>query len=424
MVNKKGRMAKRRAAVAKAQFCVAVLSFQRGLALTILTLVAMVMLKRIGLSNSWASCGTALLALPFVARLLIRPLVCALPAKGWLLIALQAVMGIALWLAAGCIEPKWGGTEMWTWLAIMALVGAVHDVLAEDCCNSLMGNRRPGRMLMGLSMLILSVVIGLGITLLVAGGMEVILRNVSQAWQTALRVPAGVMLSVAALSALVLPSIKYGSMGADWKGQTDALKRWWKLPKQWAFALFIMIMTFQEMLVAKGVLMFLVDPGSIGGLLLVPHEVAYAYGTVGGLVMLAGLLLGYQAIRSHGLRLWAWPMVIAAILPDVALLYLAYAMPSDIVTVCLCLAVECFGCGFAMAGLTMYLKYYGYGRGIAAYWHSCLALMALAVTAAGVVTGFVQDYFGYRMFFVFVIIVAAVAALSVVMLRLVRSRRK
>ena len=50
--------------------------------------------------------------------------------------------------------------------------------------------------------------------------------------------------------------------------------------------------------------------------------------------------------------------------------------------------------------------------------------MALAVTAAGAVTGFVQDYFGYRMFFVFVIIVAAVAALSVVMLRLVRSRRK
>ena len=105
---------------------------------------------------------------------------------------------------------------------------------------------------------------------------------------------------------------------------------------------------------AKGVLMFLVDPGSIGGLLLGPHEVAYAYGTVGGLVMLAGLLLGYQAIRSHGLRLWAWPMVIAAILPDAALLYLAYAMPSDIVTVCLCLAVECFGCGFAMANADDY----------------------------------------------------------------------
>jgi len=424
MVNKKVRLAKRRAAASRAQLCVALLAFQRGLILVTLMLVVMVMLKRLGMSNSWASCSTAFLILPYVARPVLRPILARLPFHGWCLIVMQVGASVALWFAAGSMEPQGGGVEMWLLLSVAAIVGACHDVLAEDFGMSLYGSRRPGRLLVGVSMLVLSIVIGLGVTLMAAGDMEVMLRNVRQAWQTALKIPAGVMFAVAVLSAMVLPGAKhFGSVDSPTKWRFVA-RRWWSMPRQWVFASFVLLMAFQEVLVAKGLLMFVVDPGSSGGLSLGPHEAAFAYGTSGGFMMLLGLVLGYLSVRRCGLRRWAWPMVASAVLPDAVLLYLAYFMPSDFMVVCLCLAVECFGCGFALAGLVLYLRYYGYGRGNAGYWHSCLALVALSASVAGVVTGFIQDYFGYRMFFLMVIVTGLLAAFSVAMLRLVRVRRQ
>jgi PAT family beta-lactamase induction signal transducer AmpG len=92
-------------------------------------------------------------------------------------------------------------------------------------------------------------------------------------------------------------------------------------------------------------------------------------------------------------------------------------MPSEISMVCLCLSIESFGCGFGMAGFVRFLRYYGPGRSMAAYGDTCLALVALAMLLAGVVTGFIQDYFGYRRFFFFVIIMAIVAIASLWLLR-------
>ena len=400
---------------------VSLLGFARGMVVVSLMSVAMVMLKRVGLSNSWAACGTALLAIPFVCRQLLRPFVLALTRQAWWMVVMEVLFSLSMMAVAWFVEPKGGGTAVWYCLAFSALVGAFHDVMAGDFCNALWGSRKQGRTSVAVALPILATVLGTGVTFVIAGDMEVLTRNIVESWALAFKVLAAMVFAVAVAMALSLPKHmecgRQKGFSAAWKEQMMEMKEWWDYPKQWLFVLFIILFSLHECLVIKGVLLFLVDPGSIGGLSMGPQEVAFAQSTVAGMLMLAGCVMGFELMKKKGLRKWVWPMVLAITVPDVLFLYLAYAMPSELSYVTLCLSVESFGCGFGMAGFVRYLRYYGRGRTLPAYGDSCLAIIAFSALLAGVATGFIQDYFGYRRFFFLVVCMAVVAIASIWLLR-------
>lgn len=403
------------------------LGFARGMAVVALLSVSMVMFKRLGMSNSWASCGTALLAVPYVCRQLLRPFVTAMPHRGWWMVAMQLLFALSLLGVALTVTPGTEGGASWWWLGVGAFAAAFHDILASDYCNALRGNRKPGRTLVLATLPLLAVVLGLGITLVIAGDMEVLTRDVAYSWSLAFEVLAGMAFVVALVTALAKPRHVGGEvmpLKKAWRVQMKELERWWCASHQWTFAAFIVLFTLHECFILKGVLLFLVDPGSIGGLSMGPQEVAFAHSTVAGMAMVAGCVAGFTMMRRDGLRRWVWPMVLAITVPDILLLYLAYAMPSELSLVTACLAVESFGCGFGLAGFVCYLRYYGPRRGLPAYGDSCLALVALSACLSGVVTGFLQDYFGYRRFFLFVVLMAIVAAASLALLGKIRSGHK
>ena len=410
----------------RASLWAALLGFARGMVVVALMSVAMVMLKRLGMSNSWASCGTALLAIPFVFRQLLRPIALALPRQAWWMVAMEVLFALSMLAVAWLIEPKGGGVAVWYCLAASALIGAFHDVMAGDFCNALWGSRKQGRTSLSIALPILATVLGTGVTFVIAGDMEVLTSDIVESWALAFKVLAAMVFAVAVVIAISFPKHmecgKQVAFPVAWKRQMKDVGKWWSINKQWNFALFIILFSLHECLVIKGVLLFLVDPGSIGGLSLGPQEVAFAQSTVAGMLMLAGCVIGFEVLKRKGLRKWVWPMALAITLPDVVLLYLAYAMPSDLSTVTLCLSVESLGCGFGMAGFVRYLRYYGRGRTLPAYGDSCLAIVAFSVLLAGVATGFMQDYFGYRRFFTFVIFMSLVAIASLWLLR--HKRRK
>lgn len=396
------------------------LGFARGMAVVALLSVAMVMLKRLGMSNSWAACSTALLTLPYMCRQLLRPLVMAMPRSGWWMVGMQLLFAVAMLGVSFAVSSGGGeGSALWWWLGIGALAAAFHDILAGDYCNSLRGSRKPGRTLVSATLPLLAIVLGMGATFVIAGDMEVLTRDVSYSWSLAFEVLAGVAFVVALASALAKPGhiVKPMLLPEAWRTQKRELGRWWRNPGQWAFAAFIVLFTLHECFILRGVLLFLVDPGSIGGLSLGPQEVAFAHSTVAGMAMVAGSVVGFTVMQRDGLRRWVWPMVAALTVPDILLLYLAYAMPSELSIVTVCLSLEGFGCGFGLAGFVRYLRYYAPMRSLSAYGDSCLALVALSACLSGVVTGFLQDYFGYRRFFIFVVLMAIVAAVSLALLR-------
>ena len=123
-----------------------------------------------------------------------------------------------------------------------------------------------------------------------------------------------------------------------------------------------------------------------------------------GLIVAPGPVLGGWLISRHGLKAWLWPMLLAIHLPDAAFIYLAYAQPTSLPVVQLCVAVEQFGYGFGLTAYLMYLIHIARGRHATAHYAICTGFMALGLMLPGMWSGWLQDHIGYRHFFTWVIL--------------------
>ena len=79
------------------------------------------------------------------------------------------------------------------------------------------------------------------------------------------------------------------------------------------------------------------------------------YGTIGvGALVLGGVLGGYL-ISRFGLKACLWPMMFAIHLPDLMFVYLATALPENVVVIATALAIEQFGYGCGFAAFMLYM---------------------------------------------------------------------
>jgi len=149
---------------------------------------------------------------------------------------------------------------------------------------------------------------------------------------------------------------------------------------------------------------FLLDARAQGGLGLTTTQVGFIYGTIGILALTLGGILGGWAISRRGLREWLWIMLLAIHLPDAVFIYLAYAQPTNLPLVQLCVAVEQFGYGFGFTAYLMYMIHIARGEHQTAHYAICTGFMALGMMLPGMWSGWLQDHIGYRHFFVWVIL--------------------
>lgn len=396
------------------------LSFARGLVLVMVLVLPMVMLKRLGQSNSWASLDTALLLLPFVLRGVLRPV-----AEKWIcrwlpLVLLQFLMVVSLWGVSRNISTDMG-VGLWLWLAVFSLAGAVHDIVAAGMtalwCDDWKRQRRIQQcFVFGM----LAAVLGMGVSMVLAGDMEVLSRRLDEAWHSAFLFLAAMMAVVEVVVLCILPRSDKNTEPVNWhqawNDNIHAHVHWWTRKNQWQMALAVILLSLHQWLLWRGTLLFLIDPGSIGGLSLGPQGIGFAQGTIGALALMAGLVLGVGAIKKDGLGHWLWPMVLAMTLPDVILLYLSYEMPSELLTVSGCLLVENLFNGFGMAGILFFLFREIIVGDEEVHADTCMALLALSAMIAGIAAGILVDLLGYRRFFLIVVAASLMAVLTMVWL--------
>lgn len=396
------------------------LSFVRGLVLVMVMVLPMVMLKRIGLSNSWAAFNTALLLLPFVLRGVLRPVAEIWMRRWYSMAIIQFLMVVSVWGVAGSVDTRMGG-GLWLWLAVFSVAGTIHDIMAADITALWCENwKRHRRVQLCVVFGVLASVLGMGVTMVLAGDMEVLTRRLDEAWHSAFLLLAAIMAVVEVVCLFVLSRSEKEDVAEplnwhkEWLDNMQAHVRWWTHKNQWQIALAVILLSLHQWLLWRGTLLFLVDPGSIGGLSLGPQGIGFAQGTIGALALMAGLVMGVGAIGKDGLRHWLWPMVLAMTLPDIILLYLSYEMPSELLTVSGCLLVENLLNGFGMVGILFFLFHESVEGDNDVHADTCMALLALSAMMAGIVTGFLVDMLGYRRFFLLVVVASLIAALTVV----------
>ena len=234
-------------------------------------------------------------------------------------------------------------------------------------------------------------------------------RTVRPAWATLFWALAVLMIALTLLHALILPKAVVRAKLPIWSGVT---RQWWhdvtaafiRRPHYVANLVFLFCFLIPEGMFIRVAPLFLIDPGSNGGLALSPQELGLVQGTVGTFAFIAGCGLGISLVRRDGLQRWLWFFVMALTLPKFLFVYLSYYFVSTLSIINICIIIDYFGAGL---GLTTYIVWLGFctkGKHSTFTYSLGTAITAFSMVMSGWFTGFLQEYVGYRKFFLMVAI--------------------
>ena len=202
---------------------------------------------------------------------------------------------------------------------------------------------------------------------------------------------------------------------ADFK---ETIKTFFQKEQVLVGILFMLLYRMPEGLLVKISTLFLIDAETNGGLGLSPQELGFVQGTIGVIGLTLGGILGGIVAGKDGLKKWLWPMVCAITLPDIVYVFMAYALPANLLIVNVCVFIEQFGYGFGFTAYMLYLIYYSRGEYKTSHYALCTAFMALSMMIPGLFAGALQEAVGYRMFFIIVMAFCSVTFLMASLLKI------
>ena len=385
------------------------LYFAEGLPYVIVITLSVVMYKQLGMGNAEVAYYTGWFYLPWLIKPLWSPFVDLLRTKRWWIVTMQIVMGAGM--AGIAFTLPVASYLQWTlaifWL--LAFSSATHDVAAD------------GFYMMALDEGKQSFFVGIRstfyrlATLAGQGGMLIVVDWLLQhhggdaelAWTQAFYGAAALFMAVGVYHVWMLPRPQT-DMRRDFAAR-DLLKEFahtfvtfFQKEGMMPALLFMLLFRFPEAQLGKMSIPFLMDPLTEGGLELTLEQIGVIQGTLGPIGLTLGGILGGICISRGGLKRWLWPMVWAISLPDIVYVYLSFVQPDNLVIISACLFAEQLGYGFGFTAYMLFLIYYARGTHETAHYAIATAFMAAGMMLPGMLSGIMQEWLGYRGFFLWI----------------------
>lgn len=387
------------------------LYFAQGVPYVVVMTLAVVMYKNLGVGNAEIALATSWLYLPWVIKPLWSPLVDLVGRKRRWIVALQFAVGAALALVALALPaPAWFRlTLALFWL--MAFASATHDIAADGFYMLALPDERRQAAYVGVRSTFyrLAMIAGQGGLVVLAGLLYERSRDMASAWAAVMALAAALFGAAALYHAWALPhpstdrpAPRSPAFAADFARVFAAFFRRPDIARVLAF---LLLYRFAEAQLLKLVAPFMLDPLAAGGLGLKTQDVGVAYGSVGVAALTAGGLLGGWFVSRVGLRRALWPLVFAMHLPNALYVALAAWQPQQLALVSAAIALEQFGYGFGFTAYMVYLLQVAAGPDgrsphKTAHYAIGTGFMALGMMLPGMWSGWLQQWLGYRDFFV------------------------
>ena len=387
------------------------LYFAEGLPYVMVMTVSVIMYKRLEISNTDIALYTSWLYLPWVIKPIWSPIVDNLKTKRFWIISMQLLVGAALAGVAFTLNVSNFFQYSLAFLWLMAFSSATHDI-AADGFYMLGLSKHDQAFFVGIrnTFYRFAMLAGQGPLVILAGHMEKIAEKTSWAWSITFFTFAALFSAFFLYHLFILPKPK-----TDVKRETKSLKQlmedFWEtfssFFKKEGIAIgliFLLVFRLGEAQLVKLASPFLLDNAEAGGLSLTTSNIGFIYGTAGVIALTLGGIIGGIVVSRAGIKKWLWPMVLAMNLPNLVYVFLAFVKPEDLGIITASVVVEQFGYGFGFTAYVMYMLYISQGKYQTAHYALCTGFMALGMMLPGMISGWLQELVGYKLFFVWVML--------------------
>ncbi len=391
---------------------VSTLYFAQGIPYVVVMTVSVIMYKRLGISNTDIALYTSWLYLPWVIKPLWSPFIELFRTKRFWIVSLQLIIGASL--AAVALTVPMPSFFQYTlaifWL--MAFSSATHDIAADGFYMlGLEQHQQAAFVGVRSTFYRIAMITGQGLLVVVAGTLETNLDGkIALAWSITFGILAALFLVFFVYHRFILPypvadkTAGRGGVESPFAAFLNIFVLFFKKKNILAIIAFLLLYRFAEAQLVKLVSPFLLDARGAGGLGLSTSEVGIVYGTVGIIALTLGGLLGGYVVSRQGLRFWLWFMVIIIHFPDLTFVYLSQVQPDNFYLINAAVALEQFGYGFGFTAYMLFMILVSEGEHKTAHYAICTGFMALGMMIPGMFSGALQEWIGYKSFFIWVIL--------------------
>lgn len=391
-----------------------------GLPFVVLNMVSVLMFKGLGIGDAQIALWTSLIMLPWTLKFLWSPFLEMFRTKKFFVVMTQMITGAGFALVALALQLPFFFAVCIGLMAIIAFSGATHDVATDGVYMSELNKQEQAKYIgwQGAFYNIAKIVASGGLVWLagallkhfggVPGATEAVRYEATlHAWMVVMLILGGVMILLSLYHMRMLPSGGAAATGATSTRETldkllEVIRDFFKKKHIWYYIAFIILYRLAEGFVMKIVPLFLKAERSMGGLGLDEQQIGLYYGTYGAAAFVLGSLLAGYYISHRGLSRTLFSLCCIFNLPFIAYTLLAIYQPESGMLIGGAIVLEYFGYGFGFVGLSLFMmQQVAPGKHQMAHYAFASGIMNLGVMLPGSISGYVSDWLGYEVFFIF-----------------------
>lgn len=390
--------------------------FAMGLPYVALSLVSVLMLKDLKIDDTRIAFWTSLLVLPWSLKPFFSLLMETLGAtKKQYVVITEIVSAVMFGLIVFALPMPNFFVYTLALMGVIAISGSTHDIAGDGIYLDELDKTQQSKFVgwQGAFYNLAKILTNGGLVFL-AGWLSHKMGLVDS-WRIIMAICCGIMVLVALHHIRVLPTgtlpEKTDSFKQKMWGLWEVIKTFFVKKYIWIYLLFIILYRFAEGLAMKIAPLFLKADIAKGGLGLSNEQYGLVYGTFGTVAFIAGSILAGYYISHFGLKKVLFSLACIFNIPFVVYLLFALFQPSNMAVIATGIVFEYFGYGFGFVGLMLFMmQQVAPGKFQMAHYAFATSIMNLSVMLPGMISGYLSDSFGYKNFFI-IVMVATIPAI-------------
>lgn len=382
--------------------------FAMGLPFVALSAASSLMFKNLGITDSQITLWTTLIMLPWTLKPLWSPILEMFKTKKHFVVGTQLVTGISFALVAFSLHLPHFFIYSIAFMAIIGFSGATHDIATVGIYLNELSPEDQAKYVgwQGAFYNIAKIFSG-GALVYIAGELE---KNmgVVNAWCVVMCIYAIVMVILSIYHSRILPSggnsQEVHSLKEGFRTLGDVAVTFFQKKGIILSILFVVFYRFAEGFAIKIAPLFFKAARSDGGLGLSTSEIGMIYGIFGAAAFVTGSIIAGYYTSAKGLKKSILVLCGAFNIPFIMYALLAWFQPANLYIISAAVVLEYFGYGFGFVGLILYImQQISPGKYKTAHYAFADGIMALGFMLPSMLSGFLSDAVGYKLFFIIVL---------------------